>query len=154
MFNHFVFRGDYSITYHYNNKDQLVSVKQNGISVLKLDYDKGFQKKRTLGNGAFTEYLYNFKSGQLISLHNYHPNGTLVDKFEYEYDSRWRRVAMTTTKGTWKYRYDGASQLTHFEDPSGKVVLYRYDHSKNRISEQIGNKTMGYTVNSLNQYEG
>ncbi|XP_041361873.1 uncharacterized protein LOC121377841 [Gigantopelta aegis] len=146
--------GDYNITYDYNNKDQLVSVKQNGAPMLKLDYEKGFLKKRTLGNSAYTEYRYNLKSGLLLSLHNYHPNGTLVDKFEYEYDSRWRRVSMTTMKGTWKYRYDAASQLTQFEDPSGKVVRFQYDRSKNRVLEQTGNTKMGYSVNSLNQYEG
>ncbi|KAJ7392606.1 hypothetical protein OS493_010257 [Desmophyllum pertusum] len=84
---------------------------------------------------------------------NYFPNGSISSYFGYNYDRKGRIIQLNTTSGTWRYKFDAASQLIQSTDPRGKVVRYTYDKRKNRVvvSEEPGNKTL-YAVNKVNQY--
>lgn len=109
--------------------------------------------KRILGNGAYSEYIWNPINFNLLRLVNYFPNGSIASYFEYNYDVKGRIIQVNTTSGNWRYKYDAASQLIEAVDPQGKVVRYTYDKRKNRVyvSHEPGNKTL-YAANEVNQY--
>ena len=119
-----------------------------------MEYDsRGKVSKQILGSGAYSDYLLDSENFNLLRLRNYFPNGSLASFFEYNYDNKGRIMQVNTTSGSWRYKYDAASQLVESEDPQGQIVRYAYDKRKNRIyvSEEPGNKTL-YAVNEVNQY--
>ena len=73
-----------------------------------------------MGNGTYTTYDYD-ADGQILHLINFAPDGTILSRFDYTYDSRGRRTAMTTLEGTWHYTYDDLGQLTGWTAPDGQL---------------------------------
>ena len=125
-----------------------------GDILLKLEYNSlGMLSKRVLGNGAYSEYVFdpiNFKMSRMV---NYFPNGSISSYFDYNYDKKGRIIQVNTTSGSWQYKYDAASQLIESTDPQGKIVRYTYDKRTNRVhvTEEPGETTL-YAANEVNQY--
>ena len=150
--------------YHYDAVGRLESMTDDeGGLIVRYEYDAaGRLVKKTLGNGVYTTYDYN-ESWELISLANMMPDDTILSRFDYEYDSRGRRIAMTSTYGQaddprtnyigrWTYDYDDLGQLVAWEDPSGHRVEYEYDALGNRITVTEDGVVTEYTANNMNQY--
>ena len=109
--------------YHYDNVGRLASMTdESGGLIVQYDYDAaGRLATKTLGNGVYTTYSYN-EDWELVELSNRMPDHTILSQFAYEYDSRGRRIAMTSTYGQtddprtdyigrWEYEYDDLGQL-------------------------------------------
>ena len=150
--------------YHYDNVGRLASMTdENGGLIVQYDYDAaGRLANKTLGNGVYTTYAYN-ESWELIQLSNRMPDHTILSQFAYEYDSRGRRVAMTSTYGQpddprteylgrWEYEYDDLGQLVAWKDPTEHRVEYQYDGLGNRVTVTEDGVVTDYTTNNLNQY--
>jgi RHS repeat-associated protein len=105
----------------------------------------------------FTTYQYD-PAGQLLTLTNALPNGTLLSYFNYTYDSRGRRTSADSLDGHWSYNYDDLGQLTHAilgsaaADIPDQDLHYVYDALGNRMQMVENGVTNVYTANSLNQY--
>jgi len=148
------------LIYHYDDVGRLDFI-ENESSVREVDYDydtAGRLDRKTLGNGVYTTYEYDH-AGQLLHLVNYQPDGSVLSRFDYTYDSRGRRISMATLDGAWTYTYDDIGQLTHavFVPASGSTIppqdqTYVYDALGNRIRTIINGVTTEYTTNNMNQY--
>jgi len=150
--------------YHYDNVGRLASMtdEKDGL-IVQYEYDAaGRLATKTLGNGVYTTYVYN-AAWELVELSNRMPDDSVLSQFAYEYDSRGRRVAMTSTygqaddprtdyMGRWEYEYDDLGQLVAWQDPTGHRVEYQYDGLGNRVTVTEDGAVTDYTTNNLNQY--
>src|SRR4030095_2690574 len=137
----------------------------NGLGHLIVDYNydaAGRLQRKTLGNGVFTTYGYN-SAGQVLSLTNSRPNGSLLSSYNYDYDASGRRTAMRVARGyslthgppaaeAQIYGYDALGQLTRVEYADGRVVEYTYDAAGNRTDVKNNGASTIYMPNALNQY--
>ena len=150
--------------YHYDAVGRLASMTDEGGGlIVQYDYDAaGRLATKTLGNGVYTTYAYN-EAWELVELSNRMPDDSVLSQFNYEYDSRGRRVAMTSSYGQagdsrgdyigrWTYDYDDLGQLVAWQDPTGHRVEYKYDGLGNRITVTEDGVVTDYTTNNLNQY--
>jgi YD repeat-containing protein len=134
-----------------------------GQLIVDYDYDAaGRLQRKTLGNGVFTTYGYN-SAGQVLDLFNHKPDGSLLSRYEYDYDASGRRTAMRVARGytlangppateAQIYGYDAFGQLTRVEYGDGRVVEYVYDAAGNRTEVKDNGASTIYTPNALNQY--
>ncbi len=154
----------HSLAYYYDAVGRLESISdQTANEIVHYYYDQaGRLEQKVLGNGVYTTYTYD-PAGRLESLTNYKSDTTILSGFAYTYDSRGRRISMTTTygqpgdvrnayEGQWLYEYDDLGQLTAWTDPTGRRVEYAYDALGNRITETDNGSAISYTTNALNQY--
>ena len=149
----------HELHYQYDSAGRLSTITdESGSQVMHYDYDAaGRLSRKTLGNGVYTTYEYDAAS-QLLHLVNYAPDGSVVSRFDYTYDSRGRRTSMATSYGTWTYEYDDMGQLTHAvlasTDPSvpSQDLQYVYDAVGNRVYTIENVVRTDYTTNNLNQY--
>ena len=135
---------------------------ERGSNIVVYAYDPaGRVALKALGNGVYTTYTYD-PVGQLLDLFNHKPDGSVLSRFQYTYDSRGRRDTMTTTYGAddprtdlagrWCYDYDDTGQLIGWTAPWGRRVDYTYDALGNRLNVRDNGTNTAYTVNNLNQY--
>ena len=153
----------YRTAYHYDVRGRLERLTdERGSNIVVYAYDPaGRMALKTLGNGVYTTYTYD-PVGQLLDLFNHKPDGSVLSRFQYTYDSRGRRDTMTTTYGTgdprislaglWRYDYDDTGQLIGWTAPWGRRVDYTYDALGNRLNVRDSGTNTAYTVNNLNQY--
>ena len=149
--------------YHYDAQGRLESLSDETIAeIVRYEYDAaGRMERKTLGNGVYTIYSYD-NTGQLLELVNLKPDGNILSRFAYTYDSRGRRDTMTTTYGVgdprtdlagrWTCNYDDTGQLVGWTAPNGRRVDYTYDALGNRLNVRIDRVNTTYAVNNLNQY--
>ena len=147
------------LDYHYDAVGPLESLTdETGSEIVHYSYDPaGRLARKDLGNGVYTTYQYD-AAGQLLHLLNYAPDGSILSRFDYTYDSRGRRISMNTLDGNWTYEYDDIGQLTHAvltstnPDIPDQDLTYVYDAMGNRIRTIENGVTTEYTTNRLNQY--
>ena len=154
------------LDYHYDTAGRLERItNETPTEIVVYEYDDvGRLELKTLGNGVYTTYAYD-AADRLLDLHNYAADDSTLSRFEYAYDTRGRRISMTTTyafddprttaglAGTWNYIYDDLGQLIAWANPDGtEVVEYVYDALGNRITETRNSVVVEYTTNELNQY--
>jgi RHS repeat-associated protein len=147
------------LDYHYDDVGRLTSLTDERSSeIVHYRYDvAGRLTRKTLGNGVYTTYQYD-AAGQILYLINYKPDGLVLSHFDYNYDSRGRRVSMNTNDGRWTYEYDDIGQLIHAvldstnPEISDQDLAYVYDEVGNRIRTIENGVTKEYTTNNMNQY--
>ena len=146
---------EYNITYHYNQKKQLVAVRHADTqeSVVQFEYNsRGLLSRKTLGNGVYTIFTYVNGSTELSSINNFNMSGALMSFYSYDYDAKGRVMRMTTNDGNWTYDYDPAGQMVKSTDPSGDATEYTYDGRSNRVVVSKNGKQSAYETNNVNQY--
>ncbi|WP_406698318.1 MBG domain-containing protein [Singulisphaera sp. Ch08] len=147
----------YRIDYEYDALGRLQSLTDsNGTMLVRYHFDSaGNLAKKTLANGVETTYTYD-AAGQILSLVNLAPGGTVLSRFDYTYDRRGLRTSMTTLDGRWVYTYDDAGQLAGYTSPDGRQVAYIYDALGNRLEETVIEGSDAFVIasvtNDLNQY--
>jgi RHS repeat-associated protein len=119
------------VTYTYNTADQLILAD--------------------MGNGTYTTYSYT-PIGEVASLINYAPNGTVNSEFIYTYDNLGRVATETTLDGTTTYGYNLDSELTNVTLPNSQTITYAYDAMGNRTTVSQNGVPTNYSTNTLNQY--
>ncbi len=144
----------YNVSYTYDSEARLIEIRKSSDDSLisRFDYSNGVLRRKTLGNGAYSSYLYN-EASQLVQLDNYLPNQTLSSSNRYDYDRRGRVTKMTDESGqTWRYRYDPTGQLTGWTSSNGESIRYTYDNRGNRLVTERGESVERYSVTEMNQY--
>ena len=143
----------YRINYYYDSLGRLeILTDESNEEIVHYEYDNaGRMKRKTLGNGVYTTYVYD-AAGQLLVLANYMTDNSFLSVFEYSYDQRGRRKSMNTLDGLWEYDYDDIGQLIGWKDPEGNEVRFEYDPLGNRITETKNGIVTNYRTNGLNQY--
>ena len=114
--------------------------------------------KTQLGNGTYTTNVYD-AAGEVKSLVNFAPDGSVNSRFDYTYDLLGRPITEKTLDGQWTYQYDAFGNLTGggFSFPSNPSLTpnenlqYVYDAAGNRTQTTINGATTTYTINDLNQ---
>jgi len=111
------------------------------------------------GNGTYTITTYD-AAGQILSIVNRAPGGSVNSRFDYTYDLLGRRITQTTIDGTWQVRvrrHGPTHQGCLHACPPARLcrrrnLLYVYDAIGNRIRTIENGVTTNYTTNNLNQY--
>lgn len=144
----------YNITYIYDQFFRLAAIRNSrdyGL-LCQFQYDNGMLIRKTLGNGAYSTYVYD-DARRLAQLLNYFSNGTISSANSYKYDHRGRVLQMTDSSNqTWMYRYDSVGQLMGWTSSAGESIKFTYDRRGNRISTSRGEAIERYSVNNINQY--
>jgi RHS repeat-associated protein len=143
----------YIVNYGYDSSGRLATLTDSANHpIVTYTYNAANQlTRKDMGNGTYTTYAY-FPSGQVKSLINYAPNGTVNSEFNYTYDALGRVQTVTSLDGTTTYGYDANSQLTSVTLPDGQSITYGYDAMGNRTTVTQNRMTTSYTTNNLNQY--
>jgi len=143
----------YQLNYHYDALGRLASITDSsGAMIVSYQYDvDGRLARKDMGNGTYTTDDY-LPDGNISHLINYAPDGTILSRFGYTYDSRGRETLMTTLQGSWHYSYDDLGQLTAWTAPDGSSATYKYDAMGNRVQVTQSGQTTSSTTNNLNQY--
>jgi RHS repeat-associated protein len=143
----------YILNYSYDNAGRLSSITDGaGNQVVSYAYDAvGRLSLETKGNGTYTTYEYD-AAGQLLSMMNYAPDGTVQSAFGYTYDVNGNRTSVATPAGTTSYGYDATGQLTGVTYPDGRSVTYEYDPAGNRVTVTDSGAATEYVTNAMNQY--
>ncbi len=144
----------YYVDYRYTPLGKLEQISDpDGITIVDYDYDAtGQLVKKTLGNNTYTTYSYD-SAGNLISLINYKPDGSIISSFAYSYNASGLRTSETTLAGTRTYEYDSNGQLVKVTYLDGNITEYLYDSVGNRIRVVEDGISTNYVTNNLNQYE-
>lgn len=148
-----------TVNYAYDDAGRLESLTDgNDNLIVSYEYDEvGRLSGEDKGNGTYTEYSYDL-AGQLLSIENFAPDGTVNSSSIYEYDSLGRQTSLTSLDGTWTYGYDATGQLTSADfasinpDIPDQSLTYEYDAAGNRITTSENGESVDYTTNNLNQY--
>ena len=143
----------YVVNYAYDSSGRLSSVTDSGgATIVGYQYNDADQvTRKDMGNSTYTDYTYTL-TGQVATLINHAPDGTVNSQFTYTYDALGRVATMTTLQGTMTYGYDADSQLTSVTLPGGQAITYGYDAMGNRTTVNQNGVTTAYTTNDLNQY--
>lgn len=150
----------FTTRYLYDSTGRLEQLRDgNDAPLVTYAYDAAGRMLRVdKANGSFTTYDYD-AAGQLLSLQNWQNATTLNSRFVYTYDTRGRRLTMSTLAGDWSYLYDAAGQLTRavFDSANTNLIAdqdlqYFYDAAGNRVRMIQNGVTSDYVVNALNQY--
>ena len=143
----------YVVNYAYDSSGRLSTVTDStGATIVSYQYNDANQvTRKDMGNGTYTIYTYTL-NGQVATLVNHAPDGTVNSQFTYTYDVLGRVATMTTLQGTTTYGYDADGQLTSVTPPDGQTITYGYDAMGNRTTVTQNGVTTAYTTNDLNQY--
>ena len=143
----------YTSVYTYDEEGNVIQVSDGNKSVIvKYAYDAaGKLIKKELRNGAYTTYAYD-STGQISRLVNYNITGSVLSRFDYQYDASGNPVVADTIEGKYQYSYDTIGQLVKVTYPDGQVTQYSYDAAGNRVSVVNSGGTTSYTTNAMNQY--
>ncbi|RAL21478.1 RHS repeat domain-containing protein [Thermoflavimicrobium daqui] len=150
-----------TITYQYDELDQLVKESYSDGTVYEYTYDavgNCLSKKVTKnGQANTTTYTYN-DANELTAVngttYEHDPNGNLVkdDRFIYVYDAQDRLTAVKDLQGntvaSYTYRADGMRKTM---TTSSGTITFHYDENKNVIYEtdQNNNILASYTYNGI-----
>ncbi|MCX6879390.1 MAG: hypothetical protein NTW21_37150 [Verrucomicrobia bacterium] len=113
-------------------------------------------------NNQMVRYDYFPTSGdrRLQRIRNLKPDGAPLSAFEYTYDANgsiqtWSQQQDSDTPRIWTIGADAADQLTSVTVKQGAATVksygYSYDHSGNRLTQNIDGVTTNYAYNIVNQ---
>lgn len=131
-------------TYQFDFFDQLLSIKQNGATRYKYDYDMNGTRRKAVREGAVSEYYYGLGDNELQEKRT-KTDGT-VDEITYVWgaglvarivggetyylhtDIRGSVVALTNNSGTitHKYAYGLYGQVIDSSEPANDINRYRF----------------------------
>jgi RHS repeat-associated protein len=138
--------GLYTYIHYEFNEDNRISSVQNVFTSDSTIYTydaAGNISRRTLPNGAYTDYTYD-NDGRLITVEHHRQNGSLICKYKYTLDSTGNRTQVVETAPpitrTTRYTYDAVGYLDSVTYPDGRFVSYGYDSfgNRTRMTETIG----------------
>jgi RHS repeat-associated protein len=143
----------FTVKYGYDALGRLSELTDGSDNlIVSYKYDgAGRLSEKDLGNGTYTEYGYDL-AGDLTSIVNYKPDGTVLSSYVDAYDDLGRPISVTTLDGTTTYGYDATGQLTSVALPGGRTITYQYDPAGNRVAVTDNGVTMNYATNNLNEY--
>jgi RHS repeat-associated protein len=141
------------ITYAYDDLGHLLSVGDtSGKEYAHYSYDPaGRISRKAIGNGAYATYAYD-PAGRISRLINHGTDGTILSRFDLQYDASGNPVQIGTLEGNYMYSYDALGQLTEVTFPDNSKEHYTYDEAGNRISTTIVGTIISYSTNNMNQY--
>ncbi len=149
----------YTVNYQYTADGQLAGLTDsNGNPIVTYTYNADDELTRTdNGNGTYTTYAYD-GDGNVLSVLNFAPAGSLNSSFVYTYNAVGEVATMTTSYGEWTYTYDPDGELIQAvldsTDPSvpSQDQTYTYNAAGDRTSTVVNGVTTTYTSNDVNEY--
>ncbi|MEI6842072.1 MAG: RHS repeat-associated core domain-containing protein, partial [Methanomicrobiales archaeon] len=143
----------YTAVYAYDDGGNVIQVSDGNKNVIvKYAYDAaGNLIRKEVHNGSYTTYAYD-STGQISRLVNYNLTGSILSRFDCQYDASGNPVATDTLEGKYQYSYDTIGQLVKVIYPDGQATQYSYDSAGNRVSIVNSGTSASYTTNAMNQY--
>jgi RHS repeat-associated protein len=143
----------FKVNFSYNSLGRLAGLTDGTGQILaSYAYDPaGHLARKDLGNGTYATYEYD-AAGHLLHLVNFNQSGTVISRFDYQYNRRGLMTRMTTPEGNRDYQYDASGQLVQVTLPGGRTIQYDYDLSGNRRGVTDNGTITEYFTNNLDQY--
>ena len=144
----------YSTNFTYDDVGNLLRVTDGlGSVIVKYIYGPcGKIVRKDLRSGAYTTYAYD-PAGRISRLVNYNATGSVLSRFDYEYDAIGNAVSVDTLDGRYQYEYDNLGQLLNVTYPDMSITRYTYDASGNRVSVITDTTSTSYISDTMNRYE-
>ncbi|MCX6270605.1 MAG: DUF6531 domain-containing protein [Bacteroidetes bacterium] len=127
-------------TYTYYDDGKIKSLINPENDTISFFYDKaGRLTRQNNANGTHSLYTYDSRNN-LLSIYHKTSADSVLQFFEYVYDSNGNRSSMTDNSGINHYYYDGSNQLVKVEYSNGNKEEFVYDRAGNR-TQRIMNET-------------
>lgn len=111
-----------SVEYIYDTQNRLTDILNNGVLVVKYQYDGESQRISKTVNGKTTNYVYT--QGLLVAEKDENGN-TLAS---YLYDEKGQPLSMTRGSETYYYHFNGHGDTIGLTNNSGNIAqTYKYD---------------------------
>lgn len=140
-----------SIAYKHNPNGNLVCLNDSEIRTRWYTYDRAERLVGVSYPNARVDYYAYDPAGNLVSLPGYVPlmigDGNRLQGWQgvsEQYDDRGNLIQRQTPAGTTRFYYNSYELLERVELPDGRVVYYRYDALRRRISKEIDGQTTEY----------
>ena len=140
-------------TYSYDENNRLARITFPGQGQLTYNsYLWNSPLKRTMPGGVTREYGYD-PLMQVASIAGKDPLQNILMAHDYKYSPRGNVTENDTQSGTYSYKYDELSRLTHATSPVSASESYTYDALGNRLTASGVSGTWEYNENNeLNSY--
>lgn len=145
----------HSNAFTYDEDEQLTKLSIDGANSALYSYDnRGNVATIGLANGMSSTMQYN-AANQLSSYQNKKADNSILNSFDYTFDSNGNITQIKTSKGNITYAYDSLNQLTKETLENVNIYNYKYDAVGNRLSKEritsSGTTVNNYTYNAANE---
>lgn len=131
-----------TITYDYNQRDQLTSVTDTDGLNISYNYDNAGNQTEKIENGVTTDFSYTPRQRvQTITIGGAPP-------IEYQYDHTGQRVNIQTNGTEKRHLYDGLSLIAETNTIGNTIARYHYGQS-HQVAETRNNQSAFYLTDSL-----
>ena len=138
----------------YGSTGELERVLENGVTVAEFLHDAGGRLSGVKYANGSTVGLRRDALGRVLNVEHWFGVGQSLS-IGYQFDRTGVRSVRSQTGPVGSeqvYRYDRDGQLVSERDGDRKPVLYAYDPSGNRLTEETARGTQVYSSNALNQF--
>jgi len=136
--------------YYYDDLNRLAYMVNHLDQMTEYEYfANDLRKKMTYHNGSYTEYAYD-EVNRLDVITHKKSDGTVIESYDYSYDSMNNRVSVTYGGNTVSYGYDKTYKLKSQVHPEG-TISYTYDPVGNRLSLESPSKSVEYFYDEDNR---
>ncbi len=148
-----VYPDGYLIKFQYDaiNRPTKILDSKGNIIVEYVRDAAGRPIRKNYLNGSYTIYNYNV-NGYITEVSNYKPDNSVISSFSYDYNNAGLRSSVSTAQGRIDYTYDDSNQLISAISSYSDDESYLYDDAGNLTESVIGNSTINFETNSLDQY--
>ena len=121
----------------YDEVGRIASVSADGAETVHYLYNaNGSRQAAVYADGTREDYVYDAASRVILLTHTDRA-GSVLDRYEYQYDAAGNLLCETSARGTTSYTYDADGRLLKASEPDGKVTGYTYDAAGNRTAKEI-----------------
>jgi RHS repeat-associated protein len=134
-----------TLSYSYDNLQQLTQVKQGTTTLASYTYDANSNRATLVTSAGTTTYTYD--SADVLLTRKQDPNGKLTN-YTYDANGNLTKAVFDPTglNQTTTYTYDSHNRLTSITEPNGTTISFAYDADGNRVQKQV---TSGSTTTTI-----
>ena len=120
----------------YDAAGRIASILTDGTEIVHYTYNANGSRQAVIyADGTREDYIYDAASRVTLLIHTDRA-GTVLDRYEYQYDAAGNLLLEKNARGTTTYTYDVDGKLLSAAEPDGMFTKYTYDAAGNRASKE------------------